>query len=377
MAKVYRIEGLDPLLFGDGRPFSSGEGARQAASLDMPLPGTIAGAARTLISQHKKLEFSRANGRDLLQVSVRGPLLADESGPLVLIPADAVHRRIDGKDVLLRLRPSEHSLANCDLPDGLRPMVLDAQQGEGVKNSTLRWLPVRQAVEWLLGADSLNVEEIPGPSRERRTHVGMNFGTQTGAQGKVFQTEGIGLGPSMRVEGFGVEAGPSHHLLCHIEADELPPSEVVPLGGERRLAVYKSTDEDPFTCPAPIRAAFAAKPQLVRLVLATPAAFALGWKPGWADQGAVPGTNVKLRLVAASVRRRQPVSGWDMDQRRPKPIRWLAPAGSVYFFEVVEGDRAQLADGWLQSVSDLDPDQQDQRDGFGLAMWGVWEPSKS
>jgi CRISPR-associated protein Cmr3 len=47
----------------------------------------------------------------------------------------------------------------------------------------------------------------------------------------------------------------------------------------------------------------------------------------------------------------------------------MVPAGSVYFFEVASGDPASLADQWLAPVSD---DAQEQRDGFGLALWGTW-----
>lgn len=66
------------------------------------------------------------------------------------------------------------------------------------------------------------------------------------------------------------------------------------------------------------------------------------------------------------------MSGWDYREghRGPKPVRWLAPAGSVYFFEVLDGDPTVLAkEAWLQSVCD---EEQDQRDGFGLALWGIW-----
>jgi len=80
---------------------------------------------------------------------------------------------------------------------------------------------------------------------------------------------------------------------------------------------------------------------------------------------------MKLRLVAAAVKRREAVSGWSyrQDRQQPKPLRLLAPAGSVYFFEVLEGDPAALAEAWLRPVSD---DEHDRRDGYGLTLWGIW-----
>jgi CRISPR-associated protein Cmr3 len=80
---------------------------------------------------------------------------------------------------------------------------------------------------------------------------------------------------------------------------------------------------------------------------------------------------VKLALVGVTSARWKAVSGWSLaPPRGPKPIRRTVPAGAVYFFEVEKpGDAAPLADAWLQSVSD---DEQEQRDGFGLATWGIW-----
>ena len=126
-----------------------------------------------------------------------------------------------------------------------------------------------------------------------------------------------------------------------------------------------------WNCPAGIRSALATATK-VRMVLATPAVFKDGWKPGWLTTGLEGDlSGVKLKLVGASNGRWKAVSGWSLaPPRGPKPIRRMVPAGSVYFFEVEKpGDAAPLADLWLQSVSD---DQQERRDGFGLALWGTW-----
>lgn len=121
-------------------------------------------------------------------------------------------------------------------------------------------------------------------------------------------------------------------------------------------------------------------------MLATPGLFEAGWHPDFLKpvrsgdpsaplEGAVPGTQVKVRLVGACVERWKPISGWSLEhgKRGPKPVRRLVPAGSVYFFEVVEGDASQLADRWLKTVCTTADEGQAARDGFGLALWGVWK----
>jgi CRISPR-associated protein Cmr3 len=50
-------------------------------------------------------------------------------------------------------------------------------------------------------------------------------------------------------------------------------------------------------------------------------------------------------------------------------VKRFIPSGGVYFFERVNGKASELADRWLEPVSD---DEQDRRDGFGLAVWGIW-----
>ena len=113
------------------------------------------------------------------------------------------------------------------------------------------------------------------------------------------------------------------------------------------------------------------------MVLATPAIFKDGWKPGWLSDdlvGTPPGANVRLWLVGASIRRWRAVSGWSLadlpgQPRGAKPVKRMVPAGGVYFFEKVDGQASALAERWLEAVSD---DEQDRRDGFGLATWGVW-----
>jgi CRISPR-associated protein Cmr3 len=174
-------------------------------------------------------------------------------------------------------------------------------------------------------------------------------------------------------------------------------------GGERRFARFRIEEEKNgivgWSCPETIRRVLEGIPVSgaatsgesspgVRMLLATEGIFKAGWCPGWlhplgekAEQrfeGTPPGLpegEIVLRLVGASVDRRRPVSGWNYDctgGRRPGPkaTRWSVPAGSVYFFRVVRGKPGSLASLWLESACD---EEQDRRDGFGLALWGSYE----
>ena len=80
-----------------------------------------------------------------------------------------------------------------------------------------------------------------------------------------------------------------------------------------------------------------------------------------------PKPPVRLQLRAAAVGRPMALSGWDYVTRGPKATRFLAPAGSVYFFDVLDGGDATGLH--LASISD---DEQDRLDGFGLVLCGEW-----
>jgi CRISPR-associated protein Cmr3 len=90
------------------------------------------------------------------------------------------------------------------------------------------------------------------------------------------------------------------------------------------------------------------------LLLTTPGLFAEPWRPA-----ALPAPP----LVAAAVPGAVAVSGWDLARRGPKPTRFAAAAGSVYFLD-------GMPDGLPpDSLSDK-PD--DRQQGWGCYLKGVW-----
>ena len=80
-------------------------------------------------------------------------------------------------------------------------------------------------------------------------------------------------------------------------------------------------------------------------------------------------------VVAAVVGRPVAVSGWNLKEGKPKPSRRAVPAGSVYFVRFPEAwGEGEVRDWagkvWFQNLSE---EEQDRRDGFGLAALGLWD----
>jgi len=295
----------------------------------------------------------------------------------------------------------------------------------------LAWWRVDQIARWLANPNGQCFLAQPAtawpdgfllaPEADGRSHV--KIAAETGAhdEGHLFQTTGLVMDRLVPADNpdHRIPRGRStrHSLRVRLEGDAAlmqPYADVLtaldephPIGGERRLARWiadasttaaGSSAISGWNCPKLLRDALAKVPTSglrgVRMLLASPAIFEHGWLPGWlapSDQGGWTGTppglqpsDIVLRLIAARVERWMPVSGWFHEDGKwgPKPVRRMTPAGSVYFFHVESGDPACLADRWLEPVGDHQTDSnqepgQDGRDGFGLAVWGVWQPHNS
>jgi CRISPR-associated protein Cmr3 len=370
--RVLLIEPHDPVIFRDGRPFTDGLPAR---TLPFPIPATTAGAIRTRSGENLDFEDNDVI-ESLLKIRQVGPFAATwnpEGGKWELVlpaPADAVGFETDGGRVeFAPLRPSDQPPdGGCDLPDGLRPLF-GAPLKKAMQDAPrfwragfmMRWL-TDPAVErepadpGVIGFGNLPVQ--------RRVHVAIDPLSLTASQGMLFTTDGLEFAwPSLNPDEdrLGIRrAGIVSKVVCPPDA-QWPA--VAPIGGERRLALWREMAAGDIEWPTPPEI----HGDLVRLMLVTPCPFDDGWRPAWLRHGRPPETEgLKLELVAAAVPRFQPVSGWDLRKghRGPKATRFLAPAGSVYFFRREKGDLSQL---WMRSICDR---PEDRRDGYGIVLTG-------
>lgn len=387
----------DPLVSRDGRPFGIGQG-RRMRGLPWPLPSVVAGSFRTALVKAGTADFSGDMPQRLMRIAVAGVFPVHDGRLYLPAPDDALaepKNNDEGVKCLHRVYPQPIS-GGCDLPEaGLQPVLLAATLAqEDFKPAEVpEWWPVRSLTEWLLGREvRLDSSFLRSPRQETRDHVCLDVERGAAAEGQIFATANLNLTHLPRFED-GTHTPRSFRdrfAEVSLSARVTFPADFPfaidpafaswhPMGGERRLVHWQASQHavDGWSCPEPIRRALAgatADATKVRMVLATPAIFAKGWRPGWLDdqlQGSPPGSSVQLKLVGVSNARWKAVSGWSLaPPRGPKPVRRMVPAGSVYFFEVAKpGDAAPLAELWLQSVSD---DPQEQRDGFGLAIWGTW-----
>jgi len=389
----------DPLVARDGRPFGAGQGYRMRSG-DWLLPSVVAGSLRTLLGKQLGGSFDSEMVDALKATAVSGPFPMIEGKLFLPCPVDAVIKDDKGLKTLLSVRPinAEAIASGCDLPGNLLPALLPESEADDFKPSKRpAFWSVDRMADWLADHTGLALsgepfcdctnEHLKKLPQEDRTHVKITPESGAASDGELFSTSALDFSRTVGDGVIKMALRVQPHGMFDAETNKL--NALHPCGGERRLLHWKVADQPRWSLPVTLKTAFENADReghrRVRLVLATPGLFEdqdglqQGWKPGWlhqTDQGLVGsprGSAIKLRLVSAVVDRWRPISGWSLEKGKvgPKPVRRMVPAGATYFLEAIgESSVAQLAnDLWLQSVCDK---EQDQRDGFGLALWGLW-----
>jgi len=371
------IEPLDVWLFRDGRPFTARDD-HHARSLFPPSPFTLYGALRT------KLLFDAADSADDLadpdfltrtageagdftRFRVHGPLLARRGSDgrvtrYFAAPLDA--GRLDptggGTGTWTVLRP------RADLP-GLRTdldLALPwSDGGDRSEPAAGTWLAEPDFFATLNGeppAAAVTAAELF--ALERRSGVELDWSApdrplRVTREGRLYSVDFVRPAP-----GVGLWVGLEGYDLPH-------QTGLMGLGGEARGSRY-----EPVEMERPDRSVDrgrVADSRRLKVVLATPAIFRNGWLPGWVDPGSyITRPPVEgLRLVSAATGRPQRIGGFDLRAGRPRPIRAVVPAGSVYWFEENQPGAVAQAFDVLggREISD-----EYAEIGFGLCYAGGW-----
>lgn len=392
----------DPIIARDGRPFGIGQGIRMR-SLDWPYPSVVAGSLRTMLGKMNGGSFDENAVEDLKAIQIFGPLPLIQDQIYLPAPKDILVNDIGNKCQAYAIRPvNMKEDEGCDLPEGVLPAMLPESVREDFKPAKIpAFWSSEMMIKWLINANGRSFDAPPEenkyhncletstrkkdqvkkgvgdfidhPKKESRTHVRVDPSRGASEENMLFET--IGLDLSLKGQKDGVQIAVKVESNKEFGDQAANIDQFHPLGGERRLAHWIAiVSQRGWSCPAELTGALAGK-QRIRMVLTTPAIFSNGWKPRWLNVGTPPEApeGLKLKLISACIDRWKPISGWSLEKgsRGPKAIRRLVPAGSVYFFDVLSGDAGDLAkELWMRPVSDED---QDRRDGFGLAVWGLWD----
>jgi CRISPR-associated protein Cmr3 len=363
----------------------------------------------------------------LLDICIDGPFPLKDHQLYFPVPKDILAKKNGKEWKVITLRPVLlEKGSGCDFPIvGLLPAMIPESNDEDFKPEKLpAFWSKKKMTEWLIDPDGVHFtlckssnednggqgdgcerkkkkecwendpDFLDAPKKDIRIHAGIDSNSGAAEDGMLFMSIGLDLTSKSQFRPVLLSARArvrmENNSVCCKQINEL--NEIHPFGGERRLAHWSRSGEPVgWKCPSEIpKKLEELNTGKIRMVLATPAIFSKGWLPGWIDSVTLEGipprlkddTKFKLKLISACTDRWRPISGWSAKakSRGPKAIRRMVPAGSVYFFEAKSAEAASaeaardLANShWLESVCD---NPQDCKDGFGLAVWGVWEEAK-
>jgi CRISPR-associated protein Cmr3 len=385
MTTHYFVQPLDVLMIRGNKSF--GGAGQHGEAVMPPWPSLFAGAFRSALLAKDAAQLARfATGEKL--PGALGEVLGtpDQPGSFAInwlslaqtssvaninaalpLPADLVALD-DAKVPLVALQPATppaRSTAAGELP--LSALLRIAKQ---IKPESGRWFDDAGLTAHLAGALPANTFKTADLfRRETRLGIALDGGSRTAEDGALYTTEAIAFHAGDTGGGF----------LVGIEGDAglLPSSGFLRLGGDGKGATYRRVD---FLPPAAPLVDIAATRRF-RVILATPGIFTGGWFPDGVTRQAerdfrLQGNGFSARLACAAVPRFDIISGWDLALQQPKTAQRVAPAGSVYWFDQLEGDAGKLAAWVAGGLWGDNYDKQRRAEGFNRAWLAHWKETQ-
>lgn len=331
---IIRIKPVDMLFFRDGRPFVRGEDFWSTGRLFPPLT-TMYGALRSAYFAIHSNELCLAKTeKDPTSGLIIKRMLPLVNGSEILYPAPADlvcwKEDSDGDDGvyrLFRMLPEEKAAnvySSMDNAEQSMKMFVLKINGERVtaENVPDLYISADDLMKYMSGSPD---EEYKGYSLDRyigkepKISIGRNDSLKAVETGMLYRIDQI------RYKDI--------EILVEFEGLKLPENGYLKLGGKGNAAVYQEFSEKELIFDNPV-----ADRKTAKLCLTAPGIFKNGWLPDFFNtenyEGELDGKRVKL--IGACVQRPVCISGFDMKDGREKPMKYAAPAGSVYLMRLEE-----------------------------------------
>jgi CRISPR-associated protein Cmr3 len=361
----YKIKPFDTLFFRDGRPFTMGA-ETWANPIFPPYPSTVYGAIRTwLIFERGSLkEFKEGKFKEELgtpsekgNLKIKGPFICLNDNLYFPVPFDLLQKKgapKSGKNNLFYTdcinRPE---VFISDYP--LESILVNKNDFE-LKECD-EFLTINSLKDYLMGYEKqLRFREKKEIfSYERKTGIKRNRKTLSSEESHLYRISMI----RFKKEAF---------FYIEIEGLNSYPCEgKVQLGADWKIVKIEKTEEDLLKGLREID--FQLNNKIFKIYFATPAIFKKGWIPDWINETTFEGNyeGIKLKLIACSIGKYKLIGGWNLANKRPKPMYKAVPSGSVYYFKILDDTSAERIKEvfHFKNISDINPEE-----GFGLSLVG-------
>lgn len=352
------INPLDTIFIKDGRPFSLGD-ENAVGGIFPPPPSVFYGALRSnYLGENPNIFPVMSTENDpTASLKINQLSLIKNDKPYFPAPFDIVEEKGGKNPQILYLK--ENTLtASFVMPHVLVPNTDQPVESVGSKyffglGGLIKYL---HTGDFVLDLKPKNHFWINEP----KVGIGRNRLTGTTEEGQLYRIN--------MIRPFGFDSDQITGFLVTFNGLSSKNSNrdgFLKLGAEAKTAAYKST-EDNFSITPP---EFNPGEKLFKLFCSTPSFFTQGLLPSWINPDDFFGkfNNLKLQLVTISSGRFLSLGGFDMKKREPKPMRRAVPAGSVYYFKLLDGSMDEVISAFHgKSISEFDS----ANEGFGIVYVG-------
>jgi len=340
------ITPFDTLFFRDGKPFSRGEES-WADGMFPPSPSVIYGALRSAYFGHHidKLKLADGDFDPTKNLKITGTCLKSlKDGFFYLpLPMDCVKKDnnvvlLSPETVNLKSNYKLDELFKSDEPvKTISNGLIDDEQFVGYLSGDIKEFIIMTTEDYLV--------------KEPKVGIGRKNQTHTAANTMLYRVS------MQRMKEISI-------IVSFEGLEDLPQVGLMKLGGEGKAVYYRQIDKTNIQPDISITKKF-------KLVLTTPAIFDSGWLPYWIDSennytGEFNG--LELKLTSAIVGKPLSIGGFDLKAHKPKPMRKAVPSGSVYYFEIINGNSEKVIQSFQQKA--ISDNEKNAREGYGIVHVG-------
>nr|WP_276538505.1 type III-B CRISPR module-associated protein Cmr3 [Dehalobacterium formicoaceticum] len=359
---MLQTEPLDTLFFRNGKPFNRGEN-NWGESLFPPYPSVFYGALRTAFFAQNPQYFPLAGTSDdpTSSLRIRGMFLKAWGDSYYFpLPRDLIQEKNAGDNCAFPLQLLDTpSLSNCSLPKVLAspPDLIAETIGDG-------WIDQVTLSEYLANSSKQFYFSDLKDFVTEEAKIGIKLTPGRSAEDQMLYRAGmLRLSPRQ-------DKGKAHQecsFIIDYEGINLPEQGFLKLGGEGKATHYKHIHE--LDKNSLIPAYSAPKHQVFKIYLLTPAILNNGWLPDWINPDTFFGhyQGLKVKLLTAALGKHLFIGGFDIKKRKPKPMHRAVPAGSVYYFELLEGEAEKVKEVFHYQPFENTPYAME---GYGIGLVG-------
>lgn len=350
---LIKVEPLDTLFFRDGKPFTMGDD-NWANGMLLPQPSVIYGALRSAYFSNHIADLNKAaNTKDdpTRNLRIRCIYLFDKTKNIFYLPLpnDCVQKKIDSKENkthILSIFKLEKIKSSC--PSEYAPK--GKEEVENINSAMINLELLQKYLEcsektfsFLKMSDKIVIEAKLG--------IGINKKIGTSEDGKLYR--------------IGMSRMDDMNLIIEFDGMNLPENGLMKLGGEGKAVHY---EEFSYQKPDVSISIDERIDKRFKLYLSTPAIFKSGWIPEWLDNKdkIYETNNFKIKLLTVAIGKPISIGGFDIKNNKPKPMLKAVPAGSIYYFEILNGEFKKVYEEFNnRAISEYYQEQ-----GYGVCFVG-------